>query len=316
VLGPVRLHGVELCGSLPGLGGPWPAHPSADRVLRLVVEEPSPVPAGPPEGPIVLDTVVGGQQVHWAACRPDGWLLRVPGIADLAVDAGLEQATVRRAPGIGDDQLVLLVRGLLLAFVLALAGECVLHASAVAVDAACGAVAFAGPSGTGKSTLAALCCAEGARFITDDLLRVAGRPARWVGTAAELRLRPGATPLRLRRAATAAWATRRTPDGRTGVLLRPVHAAGGPLRAIVLPEPSCGDQVQVTPLPASEAAVRLALAHRIVQWRDPTLLSRQLAHAARLAETVPVLAVAVPWDEPPRAGLGAEVLATVAEHYG
>lgn len=66
------------------------------------------------------------------------------------------------------------IRHLLLDQVLPLAmstrGEYVLHAAAVVVGG--GAVVFAGPSGRGKSTLAASCVAYGARLLADDCVRV------------------------------------------------------------------------------------------------------------------------------------------------
>jgi hypothetical protein len=305
------LHGVAVHGALAGLGAGSGPSAAADRALHLVVERARPVPDGPPEGVLVLDTVVDGHRLHWAARQPDGWLLRVPGICDLAVDRGLAETTVRSAPGVTDDQLLLLVRGLLVAFVLTLAGECVLHASAVAVDEDGGAVAFAGRSGAGKSTLAALCCAAGRPFVTDDLLRIGVVPPSWLGTAAELRLRPGVELARLGGSAASSWPRRDTPDGRVGVLPPRPRQGTGPLRALVLPEPTTCPTVHAVRLPVADAAVRLAAAHRIVHWRDPAILGQQLGHAARLAEQVPVLTVAVPWGPTPSPGLADDVLAAV-----
>ena len=83
----------------------------------------------------------------------------------------------------------------LLAFKLQVAGETVLHASAVQFGDS--AVAFVGYSGMGKSTMATLCCAEGALLVTDDLLRVdlSGDSARCYRGGGELRLRPNAAGL-------------------------------------------------------------------------------------------------------------------------
>ncbi len=107
--------------------------------------------------------------------RPDGSvLLRLHGCVDFEVDADLRGVTAWRDPRCDPELYTLLVAGNLLATVLTLRGETVLHASAVERDGR--AVAFVAHSGMGKSTLAALACARGARFLTDDLLRFEHRP--------------------------------------------------------------------------------------------------------------------------------------------
>ena len=91
----------------------------------------------------------------------------------------------------------MLVGGTLLAFVLTMRGEAVLHASAVQVGDA--ALAFVGASGMGKSTMATLLCADGARLVTDDVLRLDT-------TSSATDLRPGSD--------RAAAAQGRRPPGR------------------------------------------------------------------------------------------------------
>jgi hypothetical protein len=79
--------------------------------------------------------------------------------------------------------------GIALSFVLRLRGAACLHASAVAVGGR--AIAFLGPDGVGKSTLAAAFAGRGYPVLTDDLLAFSDRG----GT---LRAQPGFPYLRLR----------------------------------------------------------------------------------------------------------------------
>ena len=82
--------------------------------------------------------------------------------------------------------------GNVLATVLELRGECILHASCVHVGGS--TVAVVGDSGMGKSTVAALFCAEGAQLVSDDALRIDcadGNPICYRGTG-QIRLRPAA----------------------------------------------------------------------------------------------------------------------------
>jgi hypothetical protein len=119
------------------------------------------------------------------------------------------------------------------AFVLAHRGHTVLHASAVAGDAA---LAFVGQSRRGKSTLAALLCLNGASLITDDVLVVdPGPPAPCVGGASEVRLRAGAASLAR---AQLDLVARTTADDR--VAFAPTVALISPLAlgAIAIPSPS------------------------------------------------------------------------------
>ena len=68
--------------------------------------------------------------------------------------------------------------GPILGLVLRLRGALSLHASAV--QAGAGAVAFVGPHGAGKSTLAAALAAAGRPIVTDDVLHVRPDGGRWL----------------------------------------------------------------------------------------------------------------------------------------
>ncbi|MDH5352385.1 MAG: hypothetical protein OEX78_16380 [Betaproteobacteria bacterium] len=106
------------------------------------------------------------------------YLLRFPELADFEVARDGRTVRAWPAPGVTEET----VRHLYLNQVLPLAqsrqGKIVFHASAVEVGGA--ALAFAGESGRGKSTLAASFAVSGARFLTDDGLLLEPRGAEWL----------------------------------------------------------------------------------------------------------------------------------------
>jgi hypothetical protein len=96
----------------------------------------------------------------------DGYLLRFPELADFLISPDGAVATCRPAPGVSDTTPQHLYLNQVLPLVLSKQGQLVFHASAVELGD--GAVAFAGESGRGKSTLAASFAISGHRFLTDD----------------------------------------------------------------------------------------------------------------------------------------------------
>jgi hypothetical protein len=90
-----------------------------------------------------------------------------PGVGRALVVQGRD-ITVRREAGADETLLGACLAGSALAIALFQRGHLVLHASAVSLDEH--VLAFAGPSGTGKSTLAAAFLARGAALVTDDVV--------------------------------------------------------------------------------------------------------------------------------------------------
>ena len=233
------------------------------------------------------------------------WILRVTGVCDFVIAGALDVVECHVDPGADLRLVAVLVAGLLTAFLLALAGHCVLHASAVEIEGV--AVAFAGPSGAGKSTLAALLCAAGAGLVTDDVLRLGlGPPVTCVGGCPQLRLRPGATW------ALAGFArppaTARTVDGRTAVT--PVHSemAAAPVSVIVLPRLSReAPAVELRPARGAASVTGLAAACRVTGWRDAGLLRGQFRALARVAAGVRVIEAVIPRGQGPGAAMVAEL---------
>ena len=97
---------------------------------------------------------------------PDRFLLHVPGIGRFLAVGGRELDMEPAASGNVQDAVPFLL-GTGMGAILYQRGALVLHASAVAWGGR--AYAFCGPTGAGKSTLAAALCRAGCRLISDDV---------------------------------------------------------------------------------------------------------------------------------------------------
>ena len=194
-----------------------------------------------------------------------------------------------------------LLTGSGLAHALAADGISALHASAVEVDGA--ALAFAGQSGQGKSTLAALLCAAGRPAVADDLLRCevseggAGEPsaAFCFRGSPVLRLREQAATL----AAEIPGEAEASADDRVCVAATPTRRRRLPLAAIVVPRPSRTEKRPIVErLRGRRAAVALIRVPRIRGWIDPAPIRAHFELAQSLANAVPVVEAAIPWGPP------------------
>jgi hypothetical protein len=94
------------------------------------------------------------------------FLLRVPALARFGITAGCDIA-VEIEPGATERDAASFVHGPAFGILLHQRGVLVLHGAAVAKDGR--AIAICGPSGGGKSTLAAALCGNGCSFVTDDI---------------------------------------------------------------------------------------------------------------------------------------------------
>lgn len=202
----------------------------------------------------------------------------------------------------------LLIAGTLMASLLIISGECVLHASAVEWDER--ALAFLGNSGTGKSTLAAICCETGAALVTDDALRVIQQEnLAWCC--------PGTTDIRLRSNSSfladrfPEAMVRSTVDLRTAVR-RAVGASRIPLRGGVIPRPSRTVQnLRVTRITPGKAILYLHAYARSIGWCDPQMIKQQFEDLTRLAKCLPLFEAEIPWGPPFPANLASSLRALV-----
>jgi pimeloyl-ACP methyl ester carboxylesterase len=142
---------------------------------------------GPPRVSIELGAAPGGDRLNafhnWRVpgrrSRPwlsigrvaDGYQLRFPDLADFEVSTAGDRITCRPVARLAASTLRHLLLDQVLPLALSRSGRLVLHASAVHIPRL-GSVAFVGPTGCGKSTLAAALGLRGCQVVTDDCLVV------------------------------------------------------------------------------------------------------------------------------------------------
>lgn len=268
---------------------------SRDLPVDLVVSSgpPKPVPNVCPQGTVLASAPAGGV-TYYLTRTADGFVMRYPELCDVRIDPDL--SSVQLFP-VSEDARPLthvLCSGSVLAAILTLRSHCVLHASAV--ENAGRAIAYVGRPGSGKSTLAALTCGEGARLLTDDVLRLAPQPGGFAchsGTQ-EIRLRPAATQL----AATLPGTSRPSPDGRTAVALDDA-AREVALGALVFPRPSRAiSDLQIRRLTREEALLELARYPRTLGWVDRDVIAGLFRWNAQVVRAVPAYEAVIPWGPP------------------
>ena len=112
-------------------------------------------------------------------CRvPEGFFLRFPDRADFTIAIETGEICCTPAPGASAQMITALYLNQVVPLVMNHAGTLVLHAAAINDGGQ--ALAFAGPSGRGKSTLAAAFAHAGYPFLTDDGLMLQAAKAGYL----------------------------------------------------------------------------------------------------------------------------------------
>jgi hypothetical protein len=251
-----------------------------------------------PEGHLMAAHELSETAWYHFVRRPDGsYFLRYSAVCDFEVSADLKRATIFPVRGLDADRLSVFATGGLPAFVLMMRGELVLHASAVERNGA--VVAFVGPSGMGKSTIAALCCSDGARLVTDDVLRIdlSDGGARCHLGASELRLRKSSGELA--GLFDERPGLRGTGDGRTALAPPMAPDELFPLAAVIVP---LVDR-EVAELSLERQAGMPALLSilsfpRLPGWADAPSQAVYTERLTALVNRIPVYVANVPWGPP------------------
>lgn len=257
------------------------------------------VPTSVPPGELVAALVIEGTRFYSGVRQGDRVVFRAHGLCDFVIGADLRTVECRPDPACDREFVSVLMTGTVVAFLLGMAGRPVLHGSAVEVDGR--ALAFVGYSGGGKSTTAALLCADGARLVSDDLLHLdldlEGEDVACVGRSCELRLRPSA--LAVLDGFAQPPPSRTTVDGKVAVRLPPAPTSALPLAHLVVPSPSrTATDLEVERVRGPEALLTLSRYPRILGWQGDGWLRAQFDLAARLAERVPLWRAVIPWGPP------------------
>ncbi len=251
-----------------------------------------------PAGAILAQLLLDNGRGYTLTDNGSGYVYFFHQTGEFWIDYDLRSARVHLAPDVHPDLAGLLIVGNVIACVLTLAGECVLHASAVEMGGL--ALAFLGGSGMGKSTVAALLCINGTRLVTDDLLRLEPNGQGW-------RCFPGTGQLRLHKNAVALFnfpetMLEATPDDRVAVNLG-VSPSMPLLGAIVIPHLSHNcDAVEVERIPRDKSLLYLMAYPRMQESAQRERCQRRLDFLGRIAASVPIFEAEIPWGLPfPRA---------------
>jgi hypothetical protein len=327
--GDYRLYGLSVRSALP-LQPDRQQLPDAIRLggdpdVDIVLGDEQDLIMDPPQGCRIAHLELPGAHYTFTRTPDDGFLLRYYGVCDFVISSDLRRVTAQLVRGVDVGLASVLASGSLLSFILVMTRHLVLHSSAVQVGD--GALAFVGYSGMGKSTMAALLCAEltpsdapagtAGALITDDVLRIDFDGAGQQQPVCRL----GATELRLRRSAgsvserfAGGASVRVTADARNALAPGSAVRDRLPLRAIVIPQPRRDhDQLRLTRMVGGRALITLASYPRIVGWLDPDTQRDQFEQLGRLTTSVPVYRADIPWGPPFDPDLARNLLDQVAE---
>lgn len=194
--------------------------------------------------------------------------------------------TVDARPPATDADVEDLLVSVVLPLVGQLRGHPTLHASAILLQDR--GVGFVGPTGAGKSTLAALMAQRGARLLADDTLLLELREG-------ELWATPTSSRVRLREAARVGVSTVGAQVRTNGKLAIPLEAAAARARfaQLYVIDPASEDVV-IEPLRPRDAAI--ALAHHLfrIDPKSPELLREEFAFVEAVAANVPIARLSYP----------------------
>ncbi|MES2492324.1 MAG: hypothetical protein V4579_03485 [Pseudomonadota bacterium] len=215
--------------------------------------------------------------------QPGGFRLRFPGRADFSIELAARTVRCRPCPDMVAEDLADLYFNQVLPLLLGHGGDAVLHASGIAVGGK--AVGFIGPTGRGKSTLAAAFARAGHPFLTDDGLILDPAPPGF-------QVRPRRPILRLCADSEAALVDRAGSPSEVVLWKERVHAGIDlpfqdepvPLCALyVLREPSGCDAPVIAALPPAAATTAL-MSHTFILDVEDRAAVAALFH--RLGEVV------------------------------
>jgi len=222
-----------------------------------------------------------------------GYRLRVHGCCEIDLAADGRSIAIDVDPRSDPALAEIVTAGSGLALSIVQRGALALHASAV--ERAGTAYAFLAGSGTGKSTLATLCCAVGATLVADDLLRVDVVADTAVAHG-------GATSVRLRRSATALAArvdsgTRVSADDRLLAELPISPRTPVPLGAVLALARTDTDRVRVHWQQGRRALLLLDSSPRLAGWVGLDEAARHFVLCSAVAARIPVGIVELPqWE--------------------
>jgi hypothetical protein len=304
--------GIRMASEVPLSAAKWPHIDPADIDVQVELGDVVSPALERPSEEVIAELLIDGYPSYTFCRVEDGYVGRLPGVADFVIDKDLRRVICHPAADGRHEIIPIVITGTLTAFLLAMSGRFVLHGSAVGIGSR--AVSFVGVSGQGKSTMAALFCLAGAPLITDDVLPLDFESAT-VGLETVYCLRAG-REIRIREKLAVLAddfvgraTVRTTADGRLAVEPAASELGRVPLAAVVLPRPDREHtEVRARQLGEGEASLSLGRYQRIEGWRSRDHLRQQFLDSGRVAASVPVFEVLVPWGPPFAADLAERVL--------
>lgn len=229
-----------------------------------------------------------------------GYLLRFPWLADFTVDTAGWQAKVWQQPGVSTETVRHLLLDQVLPHALAHQGRLVLHAAAALVAES--AVAWIGPTGAGKSTLAASFHMAGYPLLSDDSLvlnaAMHGERVTAIGTYPGLRLWPQSLEALYQNLPFST--TVENGSSKRRLLLRPVEPAVSPPKArplaaiFVLAASEHEAAVQATRISARKGCMALVSNAFLLDVADRRRSVALLETASACVERVPMFRLSYP----------------------
>ncbi len=229
---------------------------------------------------------------------PDGFLLRFLEGADFEIDLARRIVTCTPLPEVSEDYVRNIFSNQIMPLVWTYEGLPVLHASCVVIDGY--AYGFLGPSGRGKSTLAAAFASQGHAFLTDDgmLIESDDKGFQVRPYLPSVRLMPDSKDALFGDEAVAEpddgeWA----PKSRIVASPRLPHAdAPAPLKAIYVLENDGAIETTFEPLTVSAGLDALLKNSFLLDSRDKLRIRKHFRAMADLAETFPMVRMDYPRD--------------------
>lgn len=226
------------------------------------------------------------------------YLLRVPDYADFLVQVQPCRVVVSAYGSPDSTTLEHLLLDQILPRLLAQCGELVVHASALAIDGR--HALFLGPSGWGKSTLAALLQRNGHGVLSDDCvqLMMTGTRLHAVPTYPSLRLNADSLDAVFANTADTTPVASYSEKHRLAVAPQRLPATSVAVDVLyVLGDPAfCGDSIFITSLSPTEVCMALIQHSFRLDLGDRAATVAQLARCSEIARVTPAFRLDYPRD--------------------
>jgi hypothetical protein len=232
------------------------------------------------------------------AHQEGGCLLQFPGILEVEFRADEGSLEVTPLEGVSGETVRHLVLDHVLPRLVSHQGRLVLHGAAVADKQ--GALVLLGPTGAGKSTLAASLTGQGFGFLSDDCVLVQPQ-------ARGFRAIPAYPGLRLWADSVSAMQPERSPGSESSptswkqrVKIEPRYARKAGVRAVLfleqLGESEDAAAVSLQPIQGSDALLALLEHGFVLDPTDRSTIERQFLDSGDLADSLPLFRLRYPRD--------------------